>query len=226
MARKQDFIPLKSAPIIPAISKSSFILLKSRDFSRRRSIILSIPVITKGVKDFLQPILAALALTFPVMTSWSDEQRGALVVGVVYFFVYQATSYASRKASAFSKRTRNLQQALSLSLGVGLLAGTISGITYYAGYPALAVLFYIVIYLIENLRKPIAISETANQLDTDIMATVLSTASQFETLFSALFSAMLGILADHFGLGIALTSVSLLVLITAPLYVIHQAQQQ
>ena len=180
----------------------------------------------KGVKDFLQPILAALALTLPVMTSWSDEQRGALVVGVVYFFVYQATSYASRKASAFSKRTRNLQQALSLSLGVGLLAGTISGITYYAGYPALAVLFYIVIYLIENLRKPIAISETANQLDTDIMATVLSTASQFETLFSALFSAMLGILADHFGLGIALTSVSLLVLITAPLYLIHQAQQQ
>ena len=180
----------------------------------------------KGVKDFLQPILAALALTIPVMTHWSDEQRSALVVGIVYFFVYQATSYASRKASAFSKRTRNLQQALSLSLLIGLLAGIVSGILYYAGYPALSVTFYIIIYLIENLRKPIAVSETANQLDTDIMATVLSTASQFETLFSALFSAMLGILADLLGLGIAITSVSLVVLISAPLYLIHYTQNQ
>ena len=175
----------------------------------------------KGVKDFLQPILAALALTIPVMTSYSDEQRSALVVGVVYFLVYQATSYASRKASAFSKKTHNLQQALALSLGVGLLAGIISGLAYYAGYPALAVAFYIIIYLLENLRKPIAISETANQLETDIMATVLSTASQFETLFSALFSAMLGVIADHFGLGIAIASVSLLVLVSAPLYLIR-----
>ncbi|HZK97612.1 MAG TPA: MFS transporter [Prolixibacteraceae bacterium] len=181
----------------------------------------------KAVKDFLQPILAALALSLPVMIGYSDEQRSALVVGVVYFFIYQATSYASRKSSAFSKKIVNLQQALSISLWTGLLAGIISGITYYAGYPALAVAFYIIIYLIENLRKPIAISETANQLDTDILATVLSTASQFETLFAALLSAMLGVFADHFGLGIAIASVSVFVLITAPLFIVrHSAKNQ
>lgn len=177
----------------------------------------------KAVKDFLQPILAALALTLPVMIGYSDEQRSALVVGIVYFFIYQATSYASRKSSAFSKKTVNLQQALTISLWTGLLAGVISGITYYAGYPAIAVAFYIIIYLIENLRKPIAISETANQLDTDILATVLSTASQFETLFAALLSAMLGIIADHFGLGIAIASVSVFVLVTAPLFIVRHS---
>jgi|SRR5674476_842558 len=181
----------------------------------------------KAVKDFLQPILAVLALSLPVMIGYSDEQRSALVVGIVYFFIYQATSYASRKSSAFSKKTVNLQQALSISLWTGLLAGIISGITYYAGYPAIAVAFYIIIYLIENLRKPIAISETANQLDTDILATVLSTASQFETLFAALLSAMLGVFADHFGLGIAIASVSVFVLITAPLFIVrHSAKNQ
>jgi len=177
----------------------------------------------KAVKDFLQPILAALALSLPVMIGYSDEQRSALVVGIVYFFIYQATSYASRKSSAFSKKTENLQQALTISLWTGLLAGIISGITYYAGYPAIAVTFYIIIYLIENLRKPIAISETANQLDTDILATVLSTASQFETLFAALLSAMLGIIADHFGLGIAIASISVFVLITAPLFIVRHS---
>lgn len=177
----------------------------------------------KAVKDFLQPILAALALSLPVMIGYSDEQRSALVVGIVYFFIYQATSYASRKSSSFSKRTKNLQQALSLSLLIGLLAGIISGITYYAGYPALAVAFYIIIYLIENLRKPIAISETANQLDSDIMATVLSTASQFETIFAAGLSAMLGIFADRYGLGIAIASVSVIVLIISPFIVVRQA---
>lgn len=172
----------------------------------------------KSVKDFLQPVLAALALSMPVMIGYSDEQRSALVVGIVYFFIYQATSYASRKSSSFSKHTKNLRQALWLSLLTGLLAGIISGITYYAGYPAIAVAFYIIIYLIENLRKPIAISETANQSDSDIMATVLSTASQFETIFAAILSAMLGIFADLFGLGIAIASVSFVVLIMAPLY--------
>jgi MFS family permease len=173
----------------------------------------------KAVKDFLQPVLAALALTLPVMVGYSEEQRSALVVGIVYFFIYQATSYAS----SFSKRTKNLQQALSLSLLTGLIAGIISGITYYAGYPAIAVAFYIIIYLIENLRKPIAISETANQLDSDIMATVLSTASQFETIFAAALAAMLGIFADHFGLGIAIAGVSVFVLITSPFIVVRQS---
>ena len=176
----------------------------------------------KGVKDFLQPILASLALSIPVMIPYSDEQRSALVVGIVYFFIYQATSYASRKSSAFSNRTRNLQQALTISLLIGLLAGIISGISYYAGFAAIAVTFYIIIYLIENLRKPIAISETANQLDSDIMATVLSTASQFETLFSAVLSAILGIFADIFGLGIAISLVSVIVLICAPLFIIRR----
>ncbi len=181
----------------------------------------------KAVKDFLQPILAALALSLPVMIGYSDEQRSAMVVGIVYFFIYQSTSYASRKSSAFSKKTVNLQQALTISLWTGLLAGIISGITYYAGYPAIAVGFYVIIYLVENLRKPIAISETANQLDTDILATVLSTASQFETLFAALLSAMLGIIADHFGLGIAIALISVFVLITAPLFIVrHSSQNQ
>lgn len=176
----------------------------------------------KGVKDFLQPILATLALSLPLMINYSDEQRSALVVGIIYFFIYMATSYASRKSSQFSKRTTNLQQALSLSLAVGLTAGIISGMAYYLGYPAIAVAFFIVVYLIENLRKPIAISETANQLESDILATVLSTASQFETLFAAICSATLGILADLYGLGIAITGVSVLVLIFAPLFLIRQ----
>jgi len=179
----------------------------------------------KAVKDFLQPILAALALTLPVMIGYSDEQRSALVVGIVYFFIYQATSYASRKSAAFSKQTANLQQALTLSLWTGLFAGIISGITYYAGYPSIAVAFYILIYLIENLRKPIAISETANQLDSDILATVLSTASQFETLFAALLSAMLGVFADIFGLGIAIAAISFFVLISAPLFIVHPSAE-
>lgn len=175
----------------------------------------------KAVKDFLQPVLATLALSLPVLTTYSGEQRSALVVGIVYFFIYQATSFAARKSSAFSKRTKNLQQALILSLITGVSAGIISGITYYAGYPALAVAFYIIIYLIENLRKPIAISETANQSDTDIMATVLSTASQFETVFAAVLSATLGIIADRFGLGIAVATISAVVLLTAPIYTIQ-----
>jgi MFS family permease len=177
----------------------------------------------KAVKDFLQPILAAMALTIPIMIHASKAQRSALIVGIIYFFIYLLTSYASRNSDVFSRRTRTLQQALSITLITGVLAGIFSGLAYALGYPMLAVVLYVIVYIIENLRKPIAISETANQLDSNIMATVLSTASQFESIFAALLSAILGIIADLLGLGIAIACVSTIVLIIAPFLVVRQS---
>lgn len=174
----------------------------------------------KAVKDFLQPILAAMALTMPIMLQASKAQRSALIVGIIYFFIYLLTSYASRNSDIFSKQTRTLQQALSITLISGVLAGILSGLAYAFGSPILAVVLYIIVYMIENLRKPIAISETANQLDSNIMATVLSTASQFESIFGALLSAILGIIADLLGLGIAIACVSAIVLLIAPFLVV------
>ena len=52
----------------------------------------------KTTKDYLQPILASLALAAPFLLTLDDVHRSGLVVGIVYFCIYLLTSYASRSS--------------------------------------------------------------------------------------------------------------------------------
>ena len=101
---------------------------------------------------------------------------------------------------------------------VGLVAGFVSGLLYHWGWLAGAVVFYMAIYLVENLRKPIGISIVAERLDKDILATALSAESQAETLFAALLAPVIGFVADQWGIGVALMVVSAGLVMLMPLF--------
>ena len=58
--------------------------------------------------------------------------------------------------------------------------------------------------MIENLRKPIGIAYITENVKTDILATVLSTESQFHSLVAAVIAPVIGFFADRFGLGYAI----------------------
>ena len=82
-------------------------------FKDRRAIraILSSATYTglfKTTKDYLQPILQSLAMALPFLLFVDEVKRGGVVIGVVYFFVYLLTSYASRSSDQFSRRFKNL----------------------------------------------------------------------------------------------------------------------
>lgn len=162
----------------------------------------------KAAKDYLQPLLAGLALGLPVLLSWHEQERTALVVGLVYFALYLATSYASRSSGRFSERFASLARPLNLTLIAGLGLGLASGLSYGFGLAALAALLYLGIYIIENLRKPMGIAYVAELMNQDALATALSAESQAETLFAALVSLALGFAADALGPGMGLAVVS------------------
>ncbi|TFH05417.1 MAG: MFS transporter, partial [Spirochaetales bacterium] len=52
----------------------------------------------KGTKDFLQPLVAALALSLPWAMGLVPEKREALLIGAVYTILYALTAVASRSA--------------------------------------------------------------------------------------------------------------------------------
>lgn len=171
-----------------------------------------------GIKDYLQPVLEALALSLPVFIMLGSEKRTSLVVGLVYFCVYFITSFASRSSGGFAKRFSHLSIPLNFTLLAGLFAGLLSGLFFYLDYKLVSVIFFLLVYMVENLRKPLGIAYVSENVKKSVLASVLSTESQAHSLIGALLAPLAGLIADNYGIGPALASVSLLLLAALPLY--------
>jgi MFS family permease len=176
----------------------------------------------KAMKDYLQPVLKTFALSLPILIAFGDKQRSSVVIAVVYFFIYLLTSFSARNSGRFSERFKNLYKPLNLTLMIGIGAGVITGIFYEMNIIILSIIFFIAIYLLENLRKPIGISYVAENIDTDIMATVLSAQSQAQTIVAAVLAPLIGWLADDFGLGYSILIVSSGLILISPLYLLKK----
>ena len=163
----------------------------------------------KSVKDYLQPILAVLALSVSVFTNLEDTRREAIIIGLVYFGIYFLTSLASRKAYQFSERFSDLSQAVNFTylLGAGMLV--FAGVTANLQIITLAVVCFLGLYLVNNIRRPINVGIISDQISSQVMASGLSTESQFTTIFSALAAPLLGFLVDSFGVGNGLTLIGI-----------------
>ncbi|MCD4729927.1 MAG: MFS transporter [Bacteroidales bacterium] len=172
----------------------------------------------KAVKDYLQPVLQGLAISMPILLVLEEKQRTAIIIGVIYFFIYLMTSFLSRKSGFFSARFKFIFIPLNITLLGGFIFGLMSGILFEYQLVIVAVIAYIIIYLVENLRKPIGISFITENIDNRILATVLSAESQAHALVAAIIAPIIGILADRLGVGYALAIISVLMILLAPIY--------
>ena len=172
----------------------------------------------KAIKDYLQPVLKTFALGLPILLMLSEKQRSSIVIGIVYFVIYILTSYASRSSGKTAEKFKNLYIPLNITMVIGFFIGILSGFFYELNLAVLSIIFYIGIYLIENLRKPIGISYVTDVSDKDILATTLSAESQAKALFAAIIALLIGFFADRYGIGNALMIVSFILIFTTPLY--------
>ena len=159
----------------------------------------------KASKDYLQPILESFALALPVFLILDDKRRSALVVGLVYFVIFLFTSYASRSAAGFSRRFSSLGRAINLTFLAGAVFLLAAGLSTWKNIDWLAILVFLLFYMLHNLRRPMNVSFISDQISNRVMASGLSVESQFTTLLAAILAPLLGALADQFGVGIALT---------------------
>ena len=161
----------------------------------------------KVVKEYLQPILEALALGLPIMIAFSAEQRTSVIVGVVYFVIYIATSYASKNAGKLSGKFGTEARALNYTYIFGAVLIIFSGIFQIFALQVLAVLIFFFLFILENFRRPINISYISDNIDHKTMASGLSVESQLKTLLMAIFAPLIGFMADKLGVGLAITIV-------------------
>lgn len=165
----------------------------------------------KSIKDYIQPIIANLAILLPIGMAADSKSKSGLVIGIAYFFIYLLTSYASRNSSnMLSLNVKNIEQKTLLT---GMCLGVCSGIFYYYKYWWISLILFVFIYIIENLRKPILTGFLVDNVPNEILTSVISTQSFYSTIATAIIAVGIGVLAQYYGVGIALLVVSAILIL-------------
>jgi MFS family permease len=179
----------------------------------------------KATKEYLQPILVAFALSLPVLVALDDTQRSALIIGVVYFGIYLLTSYASRNSAKFGQRFASIAQGLNRTFLLGAVFLFVAGLATQRQWDVLAILVFLGMYLLHNVRRPMTVAYVSDQISSRVMASGLSAESQFTTLMAAILAPIMGALADWLGVGLALACLGGLMLILALLFRLQTGQR-
>jgi MFS family permease len=197
-----------------------------RDFSslfKRRATItalLSSAVLNgffKGIKDYLQPLIKKYALALPLFLSLSGNQQVTILIGITYFTLFLVTSFASKKSGAFAERIGHLPTGINGTFILGSLFVLLSGLALKLAWFELSILFFMMLYIVQGIRKPLNVAYISEQIAGKIMATGLSGESQLKTIFSALFSFLMGVLVQYVGLSAAIMMIALLNLVFYPM---------
>lgn len=174
----------------------------------------------KSLKDYLQPVIQTFALSIPILFMISEKQKSALLVGIIYFVIYILTSIASKYSGFFKTKIKSSQKALNLTLFIGLAISLITGFTYHYMYYFSAIILFVGMFLIENIRNPIGVAHISTLYKNDILATALSANSQAKSLLAAIYAPIIGFFADKFGVGAAIVALVTIILITTPFYIL------
>lgn len=160
----------------------------------------------KAIKDYIQPLMLNVVLIIPLMMNLEEKRKSGLIIGIIYFIIFLLTSYASKVSFKIAQLPfRNIPK---LTLWIGLFAGATCGILYSYELWVFSLLAFILIYVLENIRKPMLTGEIADNVPNEILTSVLSGQSFFQTILTSLIAIFLGVLVDHFGIGISFIFIS------------------
>lgn len=152
------------------------------------------------VKDYLQPILKAGAVLLATLLAgnmiWSETRFTAILIGIVFFVLHLGSAAASRNAHRLVAHKGGADQAAKT---VWVLTVTLFTIIFIAGWfgrvESLAVAF-VLLYILQNIWRPIQVSRIDAHLDDSHGATVMSLESQAKRVAMIILAPLLGWAVD------------------------------
>lgn len=171
----------------------------------------------KSVKDYLQPLLKSTIVSLPIFLSLTDKQRSSILISIVYFILFFLTASASQNSGNFQRKMKSITKSMNLTYIFGILIIVLAGLIYHFRLYEIAIILFIILYLLQNLRRPLAMSYLSEIIPTQYTATGLSIESQLKTILVTVFAPILGFLADKLGIGNGIAIFSIVLLFLYPL---------
>jgi MFS family permease len=157
----------------------------------------------KMAKDYLQPILQALAISLPVLAtipllgqSIDDTQRSALIIGIVFFLYFLLTSWASRNAHKAAQLLGGDEKLVQRLWQINLLVFVMIALAMRWDSAPVAVVGFVALGVVQNLFRPAHISRFDRCSRSEMGATILSIESQAKSLAAAIFAPLAGWFVD------------------------------
>ncbi len=164
----------------------------------------------KASKDYLQPILmaAALPLTAYLFSGiqLSDQQKSVVLMGPVFFVLFILSAVASRNAHRLVDRAGHEDETARLLWG--LICAAFVGLfpSMYYGVHWIMIALFVLLYVIQNIWRPVLISRFDAHSDETKGATILSIESQAKSSATMIMAPVLGLavdLARYHGIGVS-----------------------
>ncbi len=160
----------------------------------------------KSIKDYIQPVIVSITLSFVIFTRFSAEDNTNMYLGFIYAMIYLISAYAtfnSHKLVKYVSREKIISSMWILS-GLSLMV-----LGFYIDYLVAVLIVFLLLYVYLNIRKPLMIEKIGDAVDKEKRASVLSIESQFTSLLIAMFAPVLGLIADNYSIEIMLTLVGI-----------------
>ena len=151
----------------------------------------------KSGKDYLQPVVQQVALGLPILAAVETESRTALLIGAVYFVVYLVSAFGSRRAYLVVARYGGEEPAVRRVWQWSFLAYLALVPLLFFGWETVAIGGFLLLYLLQNIFRPMQISRFDAYSDERRGATVLSVESQSKTLATMVLAPVLGAVVDQ-----------------------------
>ncbi len=190
-----------------------------REKATRRALIQSstFDAVFRSIKDYLQPVLLALVVGLPVLLNYREDEKLSILSAFVYFILYLSTSFASKSSGSFAKRFTSNERGLNFSFAFGIVLILAIGFFLYSGLNYFPVFFFILFYVLQNIRRPIVIGLLSTRIPASAMASGLSVESQAKTLLVTIIAPILGSIMDTLGLGVTFIIIAGVLAIFYPL---------
>ncbi len=188
--------------------KALYTVLKHKSVIRILNISALHSAYLKAVKEYIQLLMVNVIVLIPLLTAYDSEKKNGIFIGIIYFIIYMLTS----RASALSARVavKNKANIAFITLMIGFAAGALSGLFYIGDIQVAALIAFVGIFVIENMRKPILTGLISDEVPNEILASVISAESLLQTFMTAGIALIFGFIADRFDIGVAFLAVSLL----------------
>lgn len=161
-----------------------------------------------ALKDYIQPMLHTFTVSLPFFITLSEKKRTAIIIGLTYFVLYFLTASASRSAGKIKNWIGSVPRTVSILMIVGFSVGMIAAIGEFAHLTILAISMFLLIQIIENMRRPATVAYISEQFNDKIMASVLSVESQLHSVIAAILAFLTGVIFQYFSLAMALAIVT------------------
>ena len=159
--------------------------------------------IYKTLKDYIQPIMVIFISIFLVQIGKDENDTEttniyiSIILGGIYCIFFLVSSLSSKYAFKLKELFHHAKTSMDILFDLFAFILLLEALFMWIEIPIIIVLLYLLIYVFENFRRPLAVDYMGEVIPKEERATILSIESQIKSISVLIFAPLFGFIADR-----------------------------